>query len=781
MSVPKSLKNLFGKSNGWEMAAKVNCAILAATSVTLVALSIAAASTKNLNILFILSDNCDGSRISATNVALHLFINLLSTLVVCPFALASSNFFMQVLNAPSREELDRAHSKGSWLGIGVPSVRNGFLVSRFKTWCWIALLFSSIPIHILFNSIIFETDYRGSDFHLTIGSEPFVHNGSFFSPGASLYSGHEITDVISLSYGNSVNDTDAIQDLLKAAKHGSNWTKIDSRKCWEIYINCENLRIYRDLVVVVDQPAGWTRRDMWQLSTDQSRSWDQFVPSDEPNHLFFHARCPITDRSHNQRWPGLQPDASQLSMKYCLAETPERICHIALSPTLLLSVTVAIVTKTIIAFILTVILIRRNQPPLVTLGDAVASFIEKPDAVTAGLCTLDQRSLKKTVGSKDLLLPGPRRWRARRKRRLAAVPRSVWLSSYSLFAISISIAVYFFTDGGGLYYFSNFLPSDKNPTLRTVRDMTLTQSILLANSPQLLLSFCYLAYNNLFTRMQMAKEWAMFATAYRPLRVTHPQGEQFATYRLQLPYKYSLSLMTISITLHWLLPNAIYIFSDTELGYYDLNQTADPSLPPNTAVAVQFSESALLALIVASTALICVPVLLGLKRLPTDSINSGSNSMALSVACHASTRGYKSRNVAEASEHVTRSLSSQPLVPLPTPLSIVRNRPSEGDCYYETNANASMIITRTQTRENSEGSDSNLARISEQAISELESGCEQIKRSLKKIAQSKIRWGIVEMSPEWYTEYANNGLVEHLGFGAESDMVSPPISGNYYA
>ncbi|KAI0555822.1 hypothetical protein F4679DRAFT_519988 [Xylaria curta] len=207
--------------------------------------------------------------------------------------------------------------------------------------------------------------------------------------------------------------------------------------------------------------------------------------------------------------------------------------------------------------------------------------------------------------------------------------------------------------------------------------------------------------------MQIVKEWAMFTTTYRPLQVTNPQDKQFATHRLQLPYKYSLSLMTINITLHWLLFNAIYIFVSIG-GYYDLNQTADPSLPPNTAVAVQFSESALLALIVASSTLIYVPVLPGLKRLPTDSINSGSNSMALSATHHASTQVYKSRNVTEISERIT-----EPLVPPPPPLSIVRSRSSEGDCSYETNANVGMVTTRTQTRGNSEGSDLSSVHIPE--------------------------------------------------------------------
>ncbi|KAK8089447.1 hypothetical protein PG997_004408 [Apiospora hydei] len=103
---------------------------------------------------------CDGGSAAKVNLAIHLAINVASTGVS-----ASSNFFMQVLNAPSRRELDKVHIKGSFLGLGVPSVHNAFAVSPFKTCCWVVLLLSSIPIHLLFNSAVFQADQRASDFH----------------------------------------------------------------------------------------------------------------------------------------------------------------------------------------------------------------------------------------------------------------------------------------------------------------------------------------------------------------------------------------------------------------------------------------------------------------------------------------------------------------------------------------------------------------------------------------------------------------------------------------
>lgn len=85
-------------------------------------------------------------------------------------------------------------------------------------------------------------------------------------------------------------------------------------------------------------------------------------------------------------------------------------------------------------------------------------------------------------------------------------------------------------------------------------------ALLFANMPQLLLSLCYFSYNAFVTRIQVEKEWNTFSLSYRPLRVSYPTGEQISSYRLQLPYKYSIPLIGISMLFHWLVSNSIYIF-----------------------------------------------------------------------------------------------------------------------------------------------------------------------------------------------------------------------------
>jgi hypothetical protein len=84
------------------------------------------------------------SRARGISASLHLLINVLSTIL-----LASSNYCMQCLSAPTRSEVDVAHSKKIWLDIGVPSTKNLLQIGRKRLVLWCLLGFSSILVHLL--------------------------------------------------------------------------------------------------------------------------------------------------------------------------------------------------------------------------------------------------------------------------------------------------------------------------------------------------------------------------------------------------------------------------------------------------------------------------------------------------------------------------------------------------------------------------------------------------------------------------------------------------------
>lgn len=82
---------------------------------------------------------------------LHFAINALSTAL-----LSASNYCMQCLSSPTREEVDNAHRKRMWLDIGVPSLRNLRQIPWVLVVLWWALALSSIPLHLLYNSAVFS-------------------------------------------------------------------------------------------------------------------------------------------------------------------------------------------------------------------------------------------------------------------------------------------------------------------------------------------------------------------------------------------------------------------------------------------------------------------------------------------------------------------------------------------------------------------------------------------------------------------------------------------------
>jgi hypothetical protein len=86
----------------------------------------------------------DCAKVEKFNTWVHLAINVLSTVL-----LSGSNYCMQCLSAPSREDVNAAHAKGKWLDIGIPSVHNLRSISTKKVSLWWCLGLSSVPLHLM--------------------------------------------------------------------------------------------------------------------------------------------------------------------------------------------------------------------------------------------------------------------------------------------------------------------------------------------------------------------------------------------------------------------------------------------------------------------------------------------------------------------------------------------------------------------------------------------------------------------------------------------------------
>lgn len=78
------------------------------------------------------------------NGAVHFALNIISSLF-----LGAGNYCMQILAAPSREEIDRAHSKGVSLDIGVPSLKNLRHIQRRRVIVWALIGICAAVLHLL--------------------------------------------------------------------------------------------------------------------------------------------------------------------------------------------------------------------------------------------------------------------------------------------------------------------------------------------------------------------------------------------------------------------------------------------------------------------------------------------------------------------------------------------------------------------------------------------------------------------------------------------------------
>ncbi|KAG6978190.1 hypothetical protein FocnCong_v021500 [Fusarium oxysporum f. sp. conglutinans] len=326
----------------------------------------------------------------------------------------------------------------------------------------------------------------------------------------------------------------------------------------------------------------------------------------------------------------------------CYSEKYEAPCRLSIANSLLLIVCVMCLFKTFLCVLVLKLRVWGNENPLMTPGDAIASFISRPDEETRGMCTLTMEDLRKTakptptrLGEADQnykWLQGPRQWQNNSPRKFGkAVPRSIWVLSSLLIGCSLVVASVMLSIAiqGQSLSNSNFMHAPQNEDVRDAHldSLPLISLTMVANTPQLILSICYLAYNGLFTRMLAEFEWSKYSVEFRSLRVTEPRGSQNATYRLQLPYRFSIPLIIISIALHWIYSNCIYVSN---------YEAYAPGYPYNRTVTVglQFSSKAILVGLLASIGVAITPLFLAFVKLPGVMVIAGANSAVISAACH---------------------------------------------------------------------------------------------------------------------------------------------------
>ena len=153
-------------------------------------------------------------------------------------------------------------------------------------------------------------------------------------------------------------------------------------------------------------------------------------------------------------------------------------------------------------------------------------------------------------------------------------------------------------------------------------------TIVLANTPQALLSVLLFSYNGLLTCMLLAQELSEYAHKRKPLRVTNRIGYQRSTYRLQIPYRYGTPLLIVSGTLHWLLSQVLFL---ARVDIFDSDGSIDLA---NSFSSVGYSPITIVTFLVMGSYLVIVVYSAGFRTYKPGLPVLGPCSAAISASCH---------------------------------------------------------------------------------------------------------------------------------------------------
>ncbi|KAK4447827.1 hypothetical protein QBC34DRAFT_124747 [Podospora aff. communis PSN243] len=528
---------------------------------------------------------------------------------------------------------------------------------------WILFAISSIPLALMFNSVIIQTQ-ASTDCLIVFAGESFLHGAYGSLPGAG-------DDMPMMS--KFVDSEATLREISKSVSGPTSpqrWERLGLDECVDRYGQRNSvLANYRHAIMVLGYANGSSAQAGWPVAQVRRRFNDEKIENYRSvvNHVWMARPLVRTDSpvgkdntlalSTDLTAAILMPPSSvkgvdlemglltmdptminepyrSMRAEYCLSERIEIPCRVEVENTLLLAVCVMCGFKTLLCVVVLIIYGGKAESPLATTGDTIESFIVQPDPHTNGVCSLSRVDLASTSKVQDRVSWGSmamaKQWKTLRRGAGQAVPISVWVFSYILIGCSLIVLTVLSslaTQNTELNA-SQFGHDPEDQQLLRDKGLTLIPAMLLANTPQLVLSMCYMVYNGLFTRMLAEFEWASFSVRAKPLRTSNGRGQQRSSYRLQLPYRFSIPLIVVSWLLHWLYSNAIYV------SIYEGHRWYAPYPHFDLSEGLQFSVVATVVSLAVSIFIAVLPIGLAWVKLPGDMVVAGGNSMVISAACH---------------------------------------------------------------------------------------------------------------------------------------------------
>lgn len=354
------------------------------------------------------------TRARSLNVWIHLVVNVLSTLL-----LGASNYCMQVLSAPNRDELVRAHGRRIWLHIGVPSLRNLKYIGRPRAFLWLMLFLSSMPLHLLFNSVVF-TNLQANEYFVNPITEDWLDTGAYNTSRFIDVLQNETEAIVGRTNAPELHATFVNGRFVNTNKTNATYQKLDAASCFAKYGN-QYMSDAGNVYIVHEEPVVWRGLHLWwpEFHFNNSFTWyndSTTTPiSTKSKALTNRARLPFFSTpqvylSNGWRCPShtigscdvdntyeVPSDRSrwqpfEAPIKYCMVEEVQERCKLQFSFLIAALVVVSNFVKAV-CMALTLLMYRKHLP-LVTLGDAISHFLDHPDPETKGQCLFSRNIIE---------------------------------------------------------------------------------------------------------------------------------------------------------------------------------------------------------------------------------------------------------------------------------------------------------------------------------------------------------------------------------------------------
>ncbi|KAI9726332.1 MAG: hypothetical protein M1828_001606 [Chrysothrix sp. TS-e1954] len=579
-------------------------------------------------------------------IAIHLVINILSTLL-----LAASNSALQCAGSTSRDEVDLAHRSGRWVHVGVFGLRNLGMIPWKRIILCAFLAISSTPLHLLYNSAVFQKTVAWDALVPELTCAQFV--ASNFVQGASFDSSdawcdHEVQvaekivgsteSYMAPCFDSYVDEnTRAVQSL---QRNISSLVRLENEDCAKTFRD-QFVTAYSSVLLVSAQPnSDNSLLSLYNGAVLNSRNaldWACYPLQDTTPQAIADECSKLTasQKTDPALWLlfSFTDDGKVLTVDHCLAQRAPNACELDLSIGILVSVIVCNFIK-LVCFVY--LLSMKNFEPIITVGDAITSFLERPDPSTNNLALLDafavrhggnklNRTGKGSAPSYEYQLIYEKScYQTQRLRWFRAASTSRWLFTVSACLFVFIVGIVLLNVGTGSVSFHTWGTID---TDKLFGDGGLIGNLLLANVAHFVISIVYLLYNTLFTCMTLSAEYLSHARRRRTVRVSSPRGAQRSTYWLQLPYRYAIPFMLIMATLHWLVSQSIYLVNiqstSWDLSLIDLFINCGFNL-----------GAVLLSCLVGAGLIISLIVIAFSRTYPSGMPLASSCSLTISAACH---------------------------------------------------------------------------------------------------------------------------------------------------